>query len=237
MQFDVHDGDAATEPADVALVLCAGADGVPADLVGSFEADDFSAELNQTVVAYPRNDGGAKRVVLVGLGAVDAVDSESIRQAAATAIREARRFRPASVTVTLAGVDVAVLGGAIVGEALAIGLELGAYRFVQHRTGLSEAEQYEFDGATIVGPADGVSDLTAGVEAGQAIARGVVFARDLVNTPPEFKTPPLLAERAVELGDRAAGITVTVLDDTELAEQGFGECWPSARHRTASRGS
>ena len=50
----------------------------------------------------------------------------------------------------------------------------------------------------------------------------MVLARDLVNTPPELKTPPLLAERAIELGERAAGVTVTVLDETELAEQGFG---------------
>jgi leucyl aminopeptidase len=50
----------------------------------------------------------------------------------------------------------------------------------------------------------------------------VLLARDLVNTPPVHKTPPKLVERAVELAERAAAISVTVLDEVELEAQGFG---------------
>ena len=54
------------------------------------------------------------------------------------------------------------------------------------------------------------------------IVNGVVLARDLVNTPGGMKTPPMLADRAVELGRRTPSVTVTVLDEVELADQGFG---------------
>ncbi len=218
MRLDVRDADIITEAADVAILLCAGTGGLPDGLGGSFETDDFAADPNQTVVVYPGGDGGPKRVVLVGLG-TGALTAESIRQGAATGIREARRFRPGAVTVGLAGVSIGDgLDAVSLGEALAIGLELGAYRFLEHRTGLSDAEQFEIDAVTIL-TASAIGD---GLESGQVVASGVTFARDLVNTPPEFKTPPKLADRAVELGERSSGVTVTVLDETELEAQGFG---------------
>jgi leucyl aminopeptidase len=37
-----------------------------------------------------------------------------------------------------------------------------------------------------------------------------------------MKTPPMLADRAVELGERHPSVVVTVLDEVELAAQGFG---------------
>jgi leucyl aminopeptidase len=49
-----------------------------------------------------------------------------------------------------------------------------------------------------------------------------VFARDLVNRPPMFKTPPLLAAEAVALGERVPAVQVTVFDEQRLAAEGFG---------------
>jgi leucyl aminopeptidase len=45
--------------------------------------------------------------------------------------------------------------------------------------------------------------------------------RDLVNTPPGDKRPPVLAEKAAAVGE-AAGLTVNILDEDALAEGGFG---------------
>jgi leucyl aminopeptidase len=164
-----------------------------------------------------------QRVVLVGLGEPASITAESLRQAAATGIREARRFGASSVTLgAVDGFDVDGLGLDAAGEALAIGLELGAYRYLEHRTGLSDDETFAIDDVTVLVAGDSVDGIAAGVRDGQTIAAGVLLARDLVNTPPEHKTPPKLAQRAVELGERAPGITVTVLDENELAEQGFG---------------
>ena len=56
---------------------------------------------------------------------------------------------------------------------------------------------------------------------GRSIARGVNFARDLVNGPGYAMTPAKLGEEAVTLGQRL-GLKVTVLDKAQLIEQGFG---------------
>jgi leucyl aminopeptidase len=219
MHITVTTGDVTTEAAEVAIVLCAVGGAIPEPIDGSFSAADFTGKPNQALVAYP--GGALRRVVLVGLGEADAITAESLRQAAATGIREARRFGAPSVTLgLLASPD--QIGGSDLGEALAIGLELGAYRYLQHRTGLPDDETFTIGEVTVLVSGESLDAVRRGVETGQTIAAGVLLARDLVNTPPVHKTPPQLAQRAIELGERSPGITVTVLDEVQLADQGFG---------------
>ena len=61
----------------------------------------------------------------------------------------------------------------------------------------------------------GADDLDAAL----AVVRATAVARDLVNTPSLQKTPDWLATTARELLD---GLEVTVLDERQLAERGFG---------------
>ena len=114
-------------------------------------------------------------------------DAERIRQAAATAIKQARASQVAAITFALPS-DVP-LAPAALGQALAEGLELGAYRYLQHQTGRTAADKHEIASVTVV-TAKQVKALAEGIATGQAIAGGTNFARDLVNTPGEMKTPP-----------------------------------------------
>jgi leucyl aminopeptidase len=170
-------------------------------------------------MVYPKGKGVPSRVLLVGLGARKTTDAETIRQAAATAIRQARGAQVGDITLGLPG-DVP-LTPAVLGQALAEGLELGAYRYLRHQTGLTAAQTHEISSVTVL-VARNAKALTEGLATGQAIARGTNFARDLVNTPGEMKTPPKLAQRAIELGERQASIAVTVYDEVRLEAEGFG---------------
>ena len=219
MQIQVREGAVVDEATGVAVLMHFEGEQLPDAIAGLVEADDATGKLNDTVSLYPRGEIAPTRLVLVGLGARDDLDSDRLRQAAATAIRAVRPFGVSSATVGVpAGLAV---DPASVGEALSIGLELGAYRFLRYRTGLSGSETSAVDDVDLLVDAD-VDEVAAGVAAGQAIARGVNFARDLVNTPGELKTPPLLAEQAVGIGERHPSVSVTVLDEHELAQQGFG---------------
>ena len=94
-----------------------------------------------------------------------------------------------------------------------------SYRFWRYRTGLSEEQTFKVGKATIFTKSDQQS--AAGIATGQVIARGVNFARDLVNGPGYAMHPPALGVEAIELGKRAS-LKVTVLDMAELTRQGFG---------------
>jgi leucyl aminopeptidase len=219
MLIDVRSGDAVTAASELAIVFAHEGAPLPTSVSGSFPAADFNGAPNATRLVYPRAKGGPTRVLLVGLGARKSVDAEAVRRAAATAIREARVLGVSSATLSLPA-DL-VLGVVAAGEALAEGLELGAYRFLRHRTQLSPADTHEVGSVTVLA-AKHTKALGAAVAAGQTIAHGTILARDLVNTPGELKTPPLLAQRAVELGERVPSITVTVYDEQRLEAEGFG---------------
>jgi leucyl aminopeptidase len=219
MQISVQGGDVLATSSGLAVALVHDATTLPKAIAGAFEASDFTGAANQTLLVYPRTKGAPSRVLLVGLGAKKGIDAERVRQAAATAIRQARGAQVADITLGVAS-DVA-LPATTLGQALAEGLELGAYRWFGGRTGLSDAESHEIASVSVL-TGKQIKALGEGVAVGQAIAGGTNLARDLVNTPGVDKTPPQLAQRAVELGERMPSIQVTVYDEVRLEKEGFG---------------
>lgn len=215
MELVVRSGDVVQEASALAIVACHEGE-TPAEVAELLEPGDFTAAANQLRLVYPRGAVAPSRVLLVGLGARDGADAERLRQAAASAIREARSFGVEDVTFGVVG----GVGGdaARAGEAIAEGLLLGAYRYLRHQTNLSDDVAFEIATVTVFAD-DGTA---AGISTGRVVADGVILARDLVNRPPELKTPPLLADEAVTIGERHPSISVTVFDEHRLAEEGFG---------------
>jgi leucyl aminopeptidase len=219
MEISVRSGEVLQEASDLGVLFGFDDVALPPAISDLLESGDFTGKPNQTVVVYPRGAVAPRRVLLVGLGARATVTAERARQAVATAIRQVRALRVASATIGVPA-DLGI-ADADAGQAIAEGLLLGAYRYLIHRTGLSADETFEVESVALI--AAGSSDeLSAGVAAGVAIGGGVVLARDLVNRPGVLKTPPLLADEAVRLGERLPQVTVTVFDEHRLAAEGFG---------------
>src|SRR5262249_54365442 len=107
------------------------------------------------------------------------------------------------------------------GQAFAEGIELGAYRYWPYRTGLTTAETFAVERATVLTNSGREEPVRAGVATGQSIGRGVIPARDLGNSPGSSMTPARLAAEAESVG-RRLGLKMTVLDKAQLIEQGFG---------------
>jgi leucyl aminopeptidase len=193
------------------LVVPVLADRVPGSTDGSMpdldaledllEAKDFTGKNGQTqFVVTP--DGPTSEVLLVGIG--DDVDDEVLRRAAGSAARAASRY--ATVASLLHHVDVEDSEGAV-----ALGTQLGSYRFEEY---LSEPKDTRFATLVLVGDADADA-----VDQANSVARGVVLARDLINRPAKDKPPAALADVASGL---SMDVAVTVYDEHEILERGFG---------------
>jgi leucyl aminopeptidase len=217
MIIDVRAGDVLAEPSALAVIPVVEGEALPDAIARLIEAEDIPTKPNQTRLVYTRGAVAPSRVLLAGMGARDTIDAERVRQVAATVVRTARDLQVADITI---GGGPLPIDAATAGEALALGLELGAYRYLRHKTGLSEAETFEVASVTVV--TDAPPELAEGIAVGRTVAAGVLLARDLVNTPPEHKTPPKLADRAVRLGEEVAGLTVEVFDEQRLEAEGFG---------------
>jgi len=206
IEFSVAD-DAGDAEVLVSGVTADGVAEAPDGLGDHLAARGFKADLGSTVLV-PRDGGGSR--LLVGLGA-DGVDAPELRRAAAAAARALSHHRSAATTL-LADARAEDAGGA---QALAEGFALGAYCFGEYK---SEFEPHVLETVTVLSGADGVTD---GLDRGALVAEAVNVARDLVNEPGGSLTPPVLADRAVELGE-ANGLTVDVMDKAAIEAAGFG---------------
>lgn len=219
MEITIRSGDVLAEQSDLGVLGLFEDAPLPAGVAGLFEARDFRGRAGQTLLLYPRGAVAARRLLLVGLGKHEKASAEGIRQTAATAVQQARALQIEAVTVGIHG-DLP-LASELIAQAFGEGIQLGAYRYWHYRTGLASAQTFAVERATVFTQSGNVEQVRAGVAVGQTIARGVSYARDLVNSPGYALTPALLGDEAVSLGERL-GLKVTVLDKAQLTEQGFG---------------
>ncbi|NLG96060.1 MAG: leucyl aminopeptidase [Chloroflexi bacterium] len=218
MEIQVKSGEILSEPSDLAVLASFEDAPLPEAAAALFEPKDFSGKHGQTLLLYTRGSAAPLRLMLLGLGKAEKASGETIRQASAIAINEAQKLQVKSVTVAVNG-DLP-LDPEEVSQAFAEGIEMGSYRYWGYRTGLSDEQTFRVERATVLAR-NNKEKAQAGITAGQKIASGVNFARDLVNGPGYAMHPPQLGEEALKLGKRT-GIKVTVLDIKQLTEQGFG---------------
>jgi leucyl aminopeptidase len=101
---------------------------------------------------------------------------------------------------------------------LALGLQLRAYKFDRYKTRKREGSDADGPVSVTVGLADAAAARRL-VKARNAVAEGVVMARDLVNEPPNVLYPEEFARRAEALSK--AGVEVEVLDRKKLEKIGM----------------
>lgn len=196
----------------VALLVGAGADTV--GLVGlgaeALAAAGFDASAGSSLVVA--RDGYP--LVLVGVGAVEELTADSLRDAAATAARAtAKKGGRIGLEVPATGVDARTAG-----QVLTEGALLARYRYSSLKATAKdvplEVLQLKVAGADPAG-------LAAGIATAQITVRAATIARDLANTPPGHLTATDLAEVAAELGAEF-GFEVESFGKDELVEMGCG---------------
>ena len=158
-------------------------------------------------------------LVFTGLGEVKkSYPHETLRRAAGAAARALAGEKTTAVAMPAA--DLVEL------SAVAEGMTLGAYAFDEFR-GSSKAERKApLAGATVH------TKLASGADAKAAAKRAVIIGeytklvRDLINTPPSHLTPDSFTKRfaaAVKtLGGSAAHLKVTILNEKQLRDGGYG---------------
>ena len=219
---------ASTLPVDALVVgLAQGPDG-PVPLPGSEVADQLLGALAGLGATGKAGEvtrlatlGAMTPPVLAAVGVgpqAPSYDAEVLRRAAGDAVRALAGLTRVATTLALAPAG----PGAEAVRAVAEGALLGAYSFSAFRSPASAGEVKTPVSEVVVGvpdPADG--EVAAAVRRAEVVARAVLLARDLVNTPPSHLHPQELADVAREQCARV-GLAVEVLDEQALEAGGFG---------------
>lgn len=233
MEISVQKGDLVAQRCDLLVVnefldakKSGGATGaVDAALDGKLtkymKEDKFKTKLGATFVMRTGGEIPAKRVMVVGLGKREDFGLEAVRQAAAASLNVAKSLQVRSVVSVLHGAGNGGLKASDCAQAMVEGARLADYTFDTYRRAKKEKKQVgRFDIVTHDG--QDVRHALKGIEIGELMSRGTVFARDLVNTPSKDLYPEKLVEAAKAIAKGKSSIRVKVYDRTALSRMGAG---------------
>jgi leucyl aminopeptidase len=202
--FQGHDGPVLTQSAD------------EFDLAGALSALGTTGKSEEIAKVPTAGRMGAPVVVVVGLGPAPAEGDtnladrqaylERLRRSAGTAIRDLASGRGRRVAIALPA------GDPDEAEAVALGAALGGYSFRKYRTNASAPGDLELTLHT---------DHEDAVRRARILAGAMALVRDLINTSPVDMVPADLAA-AAEQAASAHGLGFQVLDENDLAKEGFG---------------
>lgn len=172
----------------------------------------FGGKARETRFADPTK-GLAERVLLIGLGDEKRPDPETVRRAAAIAVKKAEQTDASSVTFWI---DLA-LGrqASALGQALAEGAQMGAYGLHEFQ---STAQPSALKRVTI----HANPDFTRGARRGEIIGGGNCLARRLQDTPGNLMRPREMVVEARKVAGQSPRISVQVIDEKGMARLKMG---------------
>jgi leucyl aminopeptidase len=201
------------------LVRLVDQDGLPATLEGELveaaKAARFSGKAGQVFEGFVARDGKVVRVAFAGLGEPGAKDRTTAAEKAGVAL-VAKYLASGATALTL---DLSQ--GAFTAEevtALLLGARLRAWRLDTYRTKLSDDKKPSLARIDVIGAPAGTAEQWAREE---AVATGVEFTRELVTEPANVIYPESFVARC-QARMEGTGLTVRVLDETEMAGLGMG---------------
>lgn len=181
---------------------------------------DLHGKLSEVGVLYPRGAIPAKRVLVTGLGPADKLDLETVRRAAAHAIKKARDLGSKQVATVVHGAGAGGLNPAEAAQAVGDGSQLALYKF--KAPGKKFAPPNEIESLTLVeADAKKLAEIETGAQVSVAVCQAVYLARDLVSLPPNVATPTMMAQTAEEIA-KTYGMKITVGDREWAAARKMG---------------
>jgi leucyl aminopeptidase len=178
---------------------------------------EIKGTLGELTTIHGLSPAGTGKFIVLGLGKRDILTLARLRSAVADACRAVQRANGYELVIALPKTG---MTGEQTGSAIAQGALLGTYRFTRHQTKEPEYGQLKSVGVFNAG------DFTAeaferGLKKGQAVADGIVMARDMANEPSNHMTPAHMAEAALKLTS-IPGLKVEVLERADMVKMGMG---------------
>ncbi len=201
-------------------------DGDIAGALSSFiKLGDFKAYVNDTTIIYTPTHSKCQRIMLVGLGDKKKCTTNTLRQAAGTAIRRAAKLSISQLGLAIHSPVVKILANKALdayylGCALAEGLVAGSYDYTEFITDANKSKNTIRVSLLDVGIKE-AAHLNRGWKIGQILAQGQNQTRTIANKPGNVINPDTLAIQAKAIA-RKKGLKCKVYNHKKLTELKMG---------------
>lgn len=186
---------------------------------------DLDGKLEKTLLLHDVPNVQSERVLLVGLGKKEDFSEKKYAKAVRASIKALDASAAKEALTYLAELPV---GNMSVRRKLALMAEVAldtTYRFdaiKRKKADAADEAKKQLKKLVIhIEDAARVKEAEAGLAEGKALGKGVSFAKDLGNLPPNVCTPTYLAVQALALS-KAYGLKVEVLERAQIEKLGMG---------------
>ncbi|MEM9922699.1 MAG: leucyl aminopeptidase [Cyanobacteria bacterium P01_D01_bin.50] len=177
------------------------------------EGEEFKGKSNSTAFTRLSGDSSIRKIILVGLGKAKTFNAESLRRAAASAARLAKKQKCKTLGISL---PVWNDDAAKTTQAIAEGVQLALYQDNRFK---SDSEEKETQVETV--DLLGCGGQEAAVTRANQIASGVSLARELVAAPANELTPITMAEIAQAIASDHS-LELEILEKEDCEKLGMG---------------
>ncbi|MGZ8158932.1 MAG: leucyl aminopeptidase [Methylobacter sp.] len=181
---------------------------------------DLSGKNGETVLINAIPDSKIERILLVGLGENKPLSGKNYKKALLAAVSSLKKPQIKSVVCCLAECDVADRDLQWKSRHIIEVFNDAAYQFT-HTKSDKETES-KLQRISIAATEAEHALAHSGLLQGKAIAEAANLTKHLGDLPGNICTPAYLAEQAIELSKKYAGLDVKILEESDMASLGMG---------------
>lgn len=187
----------------------------------SVDREEFKGEFGKTLVISAPVESASYKYIVVGLGKEDEFDYFKLQEAVGHATRQCGQIKARIITISIMEDMMKKFGASTAVQAVVEAVILSSYQFHKYKRSPS-SETGAIEEVVLSVTPSRLSAADEGLKIGRIYAEAVIFARDLVNNPPQFTTPSYLAKVAEEIAKSSKGeIKVKILNQKEIETLGM----------------
>lgn len=188
------------------------------DLPAVAKSGGFKGE-EASLLAVHRPDVKAGWILLVGMGKAEEAGLETFRKAAGRAAKRAKSMGTAKVVLAVPSVAAVGIDDESIARCWAEGAEMALSPIGEFKT--DKVKPPKPSAWVLLAEAGRAKALRRGLQEAEAYVAGCLFARNLVNLPPNILTPIELANRAKKMA-QAEGLSCTILNVPQMRKLKMG---------------
>mgnify|MGYP001369289780 CR=1 FL=1 len=181
---------------------------------------EFKGNPGEILIIHPMERLAATRIIVVGLGDLQKIDSQTVRRASATAARHLQNTGAHQIVLAI-DVHSDRLGAAQEIQAQLEGALLGLYTFRIYQQAENNSNGKGISHIKLLAEEANKVEFEQAIHKARILAGATNLARDLINEPPNVLTPSELANRASTMA-KEVGLECEVWNKAKIAELSMG---------------
>ncbi|OGG15809.1 hypothetical protein A3D78_04780 [Candidatus Gottesmanbacteria bacterium RIFCSPHIGHO2_02_FULL_39_14] len=192
--------------------------------------ENFNQDRDEVLLLSSKGIISAYKLIITGLGKKKDFDRGILAEQVAKSIRKSKENKAVKIGIVLADDWCDLFGIKNSVQTIVEAVSLADYRFLKYKSEEEKNKIRMLEEVILSLPFASLSQAEEGIREGQIMSKATLFARDLINEPPQVTTPTYLAQEAMKIGKNSNGLVkVTILEKEEIEKLGMNSFLGVAR--------